>query len=344
MSYWLGFTFIFAVGIGLLILLLFALRPKRPDPQSKIRKGLQNFTLALLSLFITLMALEFYMKVFFAQTDDFGHTLAFKNWYDRYWGETNSLGYRDREWTWDDVAGKHKIMVLGDSFVAGYGIEAQEDRMSNQLGRLLGDDYAVMTVAISGWGTRSEMCAGAHYPIKPDTLILAYYVNDIEEMVQELGRDEPEFDFVKIPDGCQKPLVENSYLYNFVYWRLYRLGMKPAKCSYWDWVFDLYEDPEAWAVHRRDLLTLAEYTKEEDIQLIVVIIPHLIYVERSVPVVRRISELFQAEGVPTLDVTQLIQGEPRSVILASPVDPHASEMVHRRIAECLCQMIEECCK
>ena len=98
--------------------------------------------------------------------------------------------------------------------------------MSNQLGKLLGDDYAVMTVATSGWGTRSEMGAGAQYPIKPDTLILVYYVNDIEEMVQELGREEPEFNFIKTPEGWQGFLVENSYLYNFVYWRLYRFGMK----------------------------------------------------------------------------------------------------------------------
>jgi hypothetical protein len=339
-SYWVGFGLIFALGVGLLIALLYAVRAGLFGTQSKTRERLQNLILVLFSLFLTLMGLELYMKVFFAQTDDFGHTLAFENWYERYWGQTNSLGYRDREWSWDDVAGKHKIMVLGDSFVAGYGIERQEDRMSNQLGRLLGDDYAVMTVALSGWGTRSEMGAGANYPIKPDTLILVYYVNDIEELVQELGREEPEFDFVKPPAGWHGALVENSYLYNFVYWRLYRMRMEVPKYTYWDWVFDLYEDPEAWPMHRGDLLTVAEYAKNQDIQLMVVIIPHLIFTEQSTPIVKQISDVFQAEGVPTLDVTELIQGEPRSAILASRVDPHASELVHRRIAERLYEMIK----
>jgi hypothetical protein len=340
MAYWLGFGLILFLSIGFLIALLYAVRARRSNAQGKATERLKNLVLVFFSLFLTLMALEIYMKVFFAQTDDFGHTLAFKNWYKRYWGQTNSLGYRDQEWTWDDVAGKHKIMVLGDSFAAGYGIERQEDRMSNQLGHMLGSDYAVMTVALSGWGTRSEMGAGANHPIKPDTLILVYYVNDIEEMVQELGREAPEFDFVKPPEGWHGALVENSYLYNLVYWRLYRMRMEVPKVTYWDWVFDLYQDPEVWAMHRSDLLAVAEYAKNHDIQLIVVIIPHLIFTEQSVPIVRQINDIFQAEGVPTLDVTELIQGEQRSAILASRVDPHASELVHRRIAEHLYEMIK----
>lgn len=339
MSYWLGFLVIFIIGTGLWVVLLYKIHAKWADSRSKARERLQNLVLVLFSTFITLMAIEFFMKVFFAQTDDFGHTLAFKNWYERYWDQTNSLGYRDREWTWDDVAGKYTIMVLGDSFVAGYGIERQEDRMSNQLGHMLGEDYAVMTVAISGWGTRSEMGAGAHYPIKPDFLVLVYYVNDIEELVQELGREKPEFDFVKMPEGWHGVLVENSYLYNFVYWRLYRMGPEIPKYKYWDWVFDLYYDPEVWAMHRQDLLTIAEYAKNEDIQLIVVIIPHLIFTEQSAPIVKQVSDVFHSEGVRTLDVTELIQGEPRSAILAGRFDPHASELVHRRLAERLYHMI-----
>ncbi|NIM97288.1 MAG: hypothetical protein GTO24_04155 [candidate division Zixibacteria bacterium] len=98
-------------------------------------------------------------------------------------------------------------------------------------------------------------------------------------------------------------------------------------------------DPEAWAMHRHDLLAIAEYAKNENIQLIVVIIPHLIFTEQSAPIVKRVSEVFQAEGVPTLDITELIQGEPRSTILAGRVDPHASELVHQRIAERLYHMI-----
>lgn len=340
MSYWLGFAFTLILGIILLSALLYVIRAQWSNPQSKTRKHLQNLILVLFSLFLTVMALEFCMKVFFAQTDDFGHTLAFKNWYERYWGQTNSLGYRDREWAWDDVAGKHKIMVLGDSFAAGYGIERQADRMSNQLGRMLGNEYAVMTVALSGWGTRSEMGAGARHPIKPDTLILVYYVNDIEELVQELGREEPEFAFVKPPEGWHGALVENSYLYNFVYWRLYRLRMEAPKYTYWNWVFDLYQDPEVWAMHRQDLLTIAEYAEEENIQLIVVIMPHLILTEQSAAIVDQISDVFLAEGVPILDVTELIQGEPPSSILASRVDPHASELIHRQIAERLYEMIK----
>ena len=65
---------------------------------------LENVVLIVGAIILTFMALELGFKLFFAQSDGFRYTLASQNWYDRYW-QRNSLGYRDREWTSEQLAG-----------------------------------------------------------------------------------------------------------------------------------------------------------------------------------------------------------------------------------------------
>ena len=115
MSYWLGyFTLLTSETILLIGLFKFAMRPNRP--KSKTRSLISNLSLSLLILLFTFMFIEIYFKLFFAQTDAYFFTLAAQNWRERYWQPVNSLGYRDREWSAEDVAGKLKVMVVGDSY------------------------------------------------------------------------------------------------------------------------------------------------------------------------------------------------------------------------------------
>ena len=92
------------------------------------------------------------------------HSDGCRSCFERYWQPINSLGYRDYEWTPEKVGNRKRIVVVGDSFVAGGGVEKIEDRFSNQLGEKLGDDYVVMTVARNGWNTRQEIEGVLAYP------------------------------------------------------------------------------------------------------------------------------------------------------------------------------------
>ena len=187
------------------------------------------------------MALELGFKLFFAQSDGFRYTLASQNWYNRYWQE-NSLGYRDQEWTSQKLAGKTNVMVVGDSFVAGTGIANPDDRFANQLGQLLGDDFAVTVVASPGWDTRDEIEAIVEYPYPPDVLILSYFINDIEGTAYAGGAQRPQIR--QDPPPWLKPLIDHSHAFNFLYWRLVRLGPQAWAKIYWeDWLLKISADP-----------------------------------------------------------------------------------------------------
>jgi hypothetical protein len=302
--YWLVYLLILSLGCAGLITLLIRLHKAQTA-----RPLLENLTLLTLTIFITLMGLEFYFKVFFAETDDLD-TLARQNWRDRYYvGTFNSFGYRDKEWTDEMVAGKTKVMVIGDSFVEGVGIKHTEDRFPDRLDQLLGPDFVVFNIGRRGASTGREIDDVIEYPYPPDILVLSYFVNDIDEIALSRGIMEPP----KMPpiSPLLSPLVNNSYAFNFFYWRLFRLLQASQPDDRWLWRLRAYNDPDAWWLHQKQLLSLYKGTQSEQIPFVVVVFPSLV------------------EGIPSKD------------LIASSVDAHPNEMVHKLVAEALYEKFVE---
>lgn len=336
MSYWAGFTAVLMAGLVLLAVpfWLFRRGGRRPGRGQTLA---ENGALALLALFGVLLLLELVFKLFFAQSDGFRYTLASRNWYDRYWQE-NSLGYRDVEWTPDRLAGKTKVMVVGDSFVAGSGIANPADRFADRLGRLLGEDYAVLNVASPGWDTIDEVQAILDYPYRPDILILSYYVNDIEGVAYASGAQRPQVR--QDPPGWLKPLVEHSYAANFLYWRLVRLGPQAWADIYWnDWLKKIGSDPDIRWRHRQELETIIQGAAAERVPLYVVMFPNLAAMEDSRPLLQPALDLFMEHNIPVLDVGQLLAGRDPAAITVNAMDAHPNEAVNAEVAEHLYRLI-----
>jgi hypothetical protein len=297
----------------------------------------ENICLSLLVFFLTFMGLELYFKLFFAQSDGFGYTLASQNWYDRYWQE-NSLGYRDVEWTPERLDGKIKVMVVGDSFVAGSGIANPADRFSDQLGRLLGDDYAVLNVASPGWDSIDEVEAIITYPYRPDILILSYYLNDIEGTAYQRGQHRPQIR--RDPPSWLRPVVQNSYMVNFLYWRLVRLGPQAWAEVYWnDWLKKIAADPDIRWQHRQELEMIIAGAASERVPLLAVVFPNLAAVEESRLLTQPVIDLFEEHGVPVLDAGTLVAGRDPAEITINALDAHPNEAVNLEVAEQLYRMI-----
>ena len=336
MSYWLGFTAVLIAGLALFTVpfWLFRRGGRRPGRGQAL---LENGSLALLALFLVLLLLELYFKLFFAQSDGFRYTLASRNWYGRYWQE-NSLGYRDVEWTPDSLAGKTRLMVVGDSFVAGSGIANPADRFADRLGRLLGENYAVLNVASPGWDTIDEVQAILDYPYPPDILVLSYYINDIEGVAYAGGAQRPQIR--QDPPAWLRPLVDNSYAANFLYWRLVRLGPQAWANTYWnDWLKKIGSDPDIRWRHRQELETIIQGAAAEQIPLYVVMFPNLAAIEDSRPLLQPALDLFGEHGVPVLDVGQLLAGRDPAAITVNAMDAHPNEAVNAEVAEHLYRLI-----
>jgi hypothetical protein len=324
---------------ALIVGAIFLFRFVWTDENSQARTPAQNILLAIFSIWLVLIGLELFFRFFFAQSDGWNFTLAAENWSNRYW-QVNSLGYRDIEWTSDMLAGRTRIMVLGDSFVAGHGIEDEDNRFSNVLGQLLGPDYAVMNVGMSGADTRKAIENGLGYPHTPDVLVYAFYINDIGDTVVNLGLDPFQVSVPQVPSGLA-PLVEGSYAFNFLYWRVYRLTTREWTASQWDWLLRAYENPEVWQAYESLLLEMDHFAREKELEFIVVVFPNLLAVEESLAVTSKVAALYRDQGVPVLEVVDLIEDIPPQQLVVNSVDWHANEFLNQLIAEALYQLILE---
>src|SRR5258705_812041 len=87
----------------------------------------------------------------------------------------NSLGLRDIE---PDRTGKKTILFLGDSFVWGYDVEANE-RFTDRLRRDL-PEQSIVNAGVSGYGTDQQylLLQRLWDRIKPDMVVLIYCVDN----------------------------------------------------------------------------------------------------------------------------------------------------------------------
>ncbi len=333
--YWLTYSLLWLVGI------LLTLAAKRlwtnPPKKEKIAELLQGLTLSFFSLFFLLLVLEFIFKVFVARSDHLAFTLSSRNWFERYW-HLNTLGYRDEEWTEEKLAGRERIVVLGDSFAAGFGVKNPEDRLSNQLEDLLGEDYAVMTVARGGVSTDEEYSMLVSYPYQPDMVILVYYINDVIVAAGKHGMVWTD----DLMTQYQAPeIVFRSYFLNFVYYQVVRLPALHHNVPYYDFIYTAYQDPAIWQTHEEELLAIDDWCEERDIPLVVVIFPSLTDPERTASITGHVEDTFEMYNVPVLNLTETMASAEPADLVVNSVDAHPNEAVHHQVAEMLYDLLIE---
>ena len=95
--------------------------------------------------------------------------------------KTNSMGQRDREHTLQKAANTFRILVLGDSYVQGHGVE-YEDMFATRLESHLAERYdskkiEVIKAGVGGWGPVNELNYLKHYGIEynPDLVIVCFF-------------------------------------------------------------------------------------------------------------------------------------------------------------------------
>jgi lysophospholipase L1-like esterase len=97
----------------------------------------------------------------------------------------NQKGLRDREHSYERLPHTNRILVLGDSFAWGYGIEESE-RFSQLLETSLGVE--VINAGVSGYSTDQELLwfKGEGIKYNPDLVILIFTGNDIGDNQRQL--------------------------------------------------------------------------------------------------------------------------------------------------------------
>lgn len=287
-----------------------------------------RFLLVLGTVIITLILLENGMRLWLVQSDSFGLSRMARRWYDRYWTPINSLGYRDGERVIaaEDVK---RILVIGDSFVAGQGIDDVDDTFPHQLARLLGAGYSVNIAAQPGWESAEMWDALQNDPLTPDVLILSHYVNDITwaDSTRRLPASRSEL------APPVKWLVDNLEIPNFIYWRI----AYPAQALNPDFYRQFYDDSAVWHKHTEMLQQFITYAVDHQAQLIVINWPLL---RGRNDLARPVTDFFQAQNIPVVDMRAVLQEFMDDQIVVSVYDAHPNVFAHQQAAENLYVLID----
>ncbi|MFH1850509.1 MAG: hypothetical protein ABH879_10115 [archaeon] len=151
--------------------------------------------------------------------------------------ETNSAGFRDDETPVERPAGEKRIMVLGDSSVAGLAVEKDErftEVLEEELGRA-GLKANVLNAGIHEYGSYQEMAyyltEGIRYD--PGIVILGFYAeNDLFDNCDESRgisfADEGGVLVPQITKKKQEPAIQGFFRRSQVFSFLVRLSYQPG--------------------------------------------------------------------------------------------------------------------
>lgn len=304
---------------------------------STTRRLMMRLSLAGLTLFVVFLGAEAWFRFVQLESSGYAMTLSSQRWFKKYWKPVNSLGYRDIEPFVPPSQPGKLLVVLGDSFVAGHGVADPERRFSNHLRRALAPDWTVANVARCGWSTKDELQALQEFPYRADAVVLSYFINDIDRAARLHGREfkrklpTPHWRIVRI--------TEASYFLDFLHrrWRAWQFA--ELGDVYWHHLIDSYADDAIWTTHADELMRVVDYCRSHDIQLSVVVFPHLLNAEESRPITAKVVKLLQAASVPTVDLTdEFARSNPRRMVV-NAFDGHPNEVAHALVAERLLPLL-----
>jgi len=253
---------------------------------------------------------------------------------------SNDLGLRERRVGLEKEKGKYRVLILGDSFAMGWGVE-QEDRFSEVAAKVLkeqGEDKVEMINAgINSYSPiiEVEYLRDKGIQFDPDLVMVLLDISDLhddyfyggwqrhdqlrqavmpgsEELVMEqIRRERKWFDW----------LIDRSRLFNYGYTRLAGMRLSAEQRLGWENLvsniliyeraIDWEEYDKAWNLPIANLRLMKEYLEGEEIEMVVVIVPRGIFFEREWQGGRRLAG-FRSEAYDWRAV-RMIEGKLRDL-------------------------------
>ena len=257
------------------------------------------------------------------------YTFLQQDWMLRHWQPLNELGYRDYSISDEASEDRQQVLIAGDSFTAGWGVKNVADTFVQQFAAAQVEKYAVHLVAQPNFDTVAELNALKTYPITPDLVVLAYYINDIE-FVNVDARSQY-ISTVEVERSTALRWIANSLYFPNLLINSF-MGPRSEK-TYVDFLNEQYNDPAVWAQQQQNLSDLIEWTGQQNAQIIALIWPDLGELDKSRASTDLVANYFESQAIPTVNLSDRFEGQASETLIASPFDFHPNENAHSQAAE-----------
>ncbi len=337
--------------------------PSEPPPAAGVRRRRlrdhgRNLALTFVSLAVTLLLLELVCRQLVPSSPPgttYGRPV-----------EVNAQGLRDRDFDVPKPAGTERILVLGDSFTWGVGLDVHET-IPKRLESLLaeaGRRVEVVNAAEPGHNTVEELLRleemGPLYA--PDLVLLIYNLNDVEyspELAPRNGGEQPPPEDAAVPvveidpdeeitrysrnaglRGLVLELERRSVLVRLL---VPRLGMLLRRIGLLDsvelsWVEKIYqgftEENPGWSESRRALDGIAEYCREAGCAFLVAVYPLLVELEsyQGGAAHAAIAGFCRERGIEVADLLEVFEGTRSTSHWINVIDSHPDADAHEAVA------------
>lgn len=311
----------------------------------------------------------------FRSDPDVGHTL--RPGYASSGIETNTWGFRGREFPPRKPAGGFRILGLGDSFTFGRRspdevyLELLERRLA---GAALPFAVEVLNAGVPGYDTRQEIAHLAKFGLRlsPDLVVLGLFVTgDVIENASGTFYAVVDGELTTVPLGRIERLLLRSHLYRFIRRRLTvhaaeRAASGPDRARYleveWSRLQTCRRQPDrlsrrGFRATERLLLELRDLLRQKDVALVVLLIPDEVQVDARVFAEvlarfggragdfdldlpnRRLRGFLEAAGVEVLDILADLRQRHQAEPVYLPEDTHWSGAGHALAADRLAEAL-----
>jgi hypothetical protein len=257
----------------------------------------------------------------------------------------NSKGYRDAERTFEKPAGMRRLLVMGDSFAWGAGIEHEDtwaQRLERGLERRRGESWEAINLALPGLSA-SDYAAqlpaeGLRYA--PDVLIVGWVLNDAETKDEMKARERSYAE--RSQQGAGR--LGASALFRFVRRRLGASMDARERVAYHRRLYE--EQDPGWVEARRALKAIGALCRERGLPWIVAVFPmfgnpldeRYPFADIHAKVARTAAE----SGARAVDLLPAYRGLRSDVLVVDGVrDEHPNEIAHRIAAGVLLRELDE---
>ncbi len=283
----------------------------------------------ILALFI---GFETYMRLFYITTDGYGFTAMNYHWYQNFYQrQANSLDFRDYD---PNPDAQTRIAVVGDSFAVGHGINNIDRTFPQLLEQRLGPGYDVNLVAQSGIDSNVMRSYVENYPYKPNVVIYSYYLNDIDYLMTD-PEINPDSNFEFPSNKTMSWVVLNFFVPNYLYYNLLQFTSPERTGNHALDLVEAHTTPKLWEPHAEVLGEFVTWSRSKDIEMVVLLWPHIGAVDLSQPAIEQLTTFFEARGVPVVDMSSLLEGQSIARMTVNRFDAHPSVAANRLAADAL---------
>lgn len=256
--------------------------------------------------------------------------------------ETNSLGFREKEYSVQKPAGVQRIVVLGDSYTFGVGVEFPETfskRLETQLNGT-GETYDVINFGVSGYNTVLELATFREVAaaFQPDLVIVAYVLNDAERQGKFDDERTDVRDIRSLLTFIHLDLKDKSMLYGYLSPKvgaLFQLFGGRYAVGIINQIIHSYDESSlGWIESQRALLGIMTEARKINADVLVIVFPMMVDFGTYPlePAHERIVQFCKDQGVEVLDLLPRFRHEEVSEYTVF-LDGHPNSQAHKIFAE-----------